>query len=469
MGERKKKIQINSAVILLVIIALLSYFIFSFVQYYREMDQKIAAQTKHDLQTTNDTAKAALNSLLKDGKNWLESLAVICDIPDGTGKENWWNVAKKFDTKGMKIGVADSRGTIYYSSHKKMDISGRQYYKVLKKQKSSISKVLFDEEEGTESIIIGVPMIKQGRFEGAICLEYSTMELGRLLNGKDTSGMGAVLVFTRKGRMVASYEGMEKFPTMYDMLKTMKYDDPAQLHEMEANVQKGSSGFLNYQNKGKLRMLYYEPADISDWIICTLAVAELYEGTLYSLKSETFILMTKGVLITILLLFFSLQFFKIHRNEKRENTKDVLTGVINRKYFQKLLEKDLKRNKKYRACFFLDVDDFKRINDTYGHQKGDEVLTAVARHLEKNLREKDVVSRYGGDEFTCLIYGITEKEKIREIAGRILREVAGKVHVNISMGITLIQDNDSYEQIIERADGALYEAKVRGKNQFMIL
>ena len=80
MGERKKKIQINSAVILLVIIALLSYFIFSFVQYYREMDQKIAAQTKHDLQTTNDTAKAALNSLLKDGKNWLESLAVICEI-----------------------------------------------------------------------------------------------------------------------------------------------------------------------------------------------------------------------------------------------------------------------------------------------------------------------------------------------------------------------------------------------------
>ena len=216
-------------------------------------------------------------------------------------------------------------------------------------------------------------------------------------------------------------------------------------------------------------MLYYEPADFSDWTICTLAVAELYEGTLYSLKNETFILMTKGVLITILLLFFSLQFFKIHRNEKRENTKDVLTGVINRKYFQKSLEKDLKRNKKYRACFFLDVDDFKRINDTYGHQKGDEVLTAVARHLEKNLREKDVVSRYGGDEFTCLIYGITEKEKISEIAGRILREVTGKVHVNISMGITLIQDNDSYEQIIERADGALYEAKVRGKNQFMIL
>ena len=419
----------------------------------REMDQKIAAQTKHDLQTTNDTAKAALNSLLKDGKNWLESLAVICDIPDGTGKENWWSVVKKFDTKEMKIGVADSRGTIYYSNHKSMDISGRQYYKDLKKEKSSISKVHFDEEEGTESIIIiGVPIIKQGKFKGAICLEYSTMELGRLLNGKDISGMGAVLVFTRKGRMVASYEGMEKFPTMYDMLKTMQYDDPTQLHEMEANVQKGISGFLNYQNEGKLRMLYYEPADISDWTICTLAVAELYEGTLYSLKSETFILMTKGVLITILLLFFSLQFFKIHRNEKRGNTKDALTDAINRKYFQKLLEKDLKRNKKYRACFFLDVDDFKRINDTYGHQKGDEVLTAVAKYLEKNLREKDVVSRYGGDEFTCLIYGITEK-----------------VHVNISMGITLIQNNDSYERIIERADSALYEAKVRGKNQFMIL
>lgn len=468
MREKKKKFQINSAVILLLITALLAYFVFSFVQYYREMDQKIAAQTKHDLQTTNDTAKTSLNTVLKDSKNWLESLAVICDVPDETGNENWWDVVRKFDSKGMKIGVADSKGTIYYGDHKSMDISKREYFKDLMKEKTSISKVLLDEEEGTDSIMIGVPIIKEGKFKGAICLEYSTMELGRLLNGKDTSGMGAVLVFTRKGKMVASYEGMDKFPTMYDMLKTMEYDDISRLDDMEADVQKGKSGFLSYQNQGRLRMLYYEPAGISDWTICTLAVAELYEGTLYSLKSETFLLMTKGVLITILLLVLSLRFFRIHRKEKKENTKDALTGVMNRKCFQKILEKDLKRNKRYRACFFLDVDDFKKINDTYGHQKGDEVLTSVAAQLEKNLREKDVVSRYGGDEFTCLIYGITDKETIQEIAGRILREITGKIHVNISMGITLIQNGDSYERIIERADSALYEAKMRGKNQYMI-
>lgn len=468
MEKKKKKVQMNTTVILLLIVVLLSFFILSFVQYYRKMDLKIVAQTKHDIQTTNGTAKASLEAMLKDSQNWLESLAVICDVPDGTGTENWWDVVKKFDSKGLKIGVADQKGNIYYSDHKKQNILDRDYYKDLMKESNSISKVLLDDEEGTESIIIGVPIIRDGKVKGAICLEYSTIELGKLLNGRDTDGMGAVLVFSKKGKMVASYEGMERFDSMFDMLGTMDYKDKSELENMEANVSKDKSGFLNYYNDDKLRMLYYEPAGISDWTICTLAVAELYEGTLYSLKSETFFLMAKGVLITVLILVLSFQFFKIHRNEKRENTKDVLTGSVNRNYFKKILENDLKRKNRYSACFFLDVDDFKKINDTFGHQKGDKVLTAVADRLMINLRDKDVVSRYGGDEFTCLIYGVRDREKIEEIAARILQEVTKENHVNVSMGITLIRNEDSYEQVIERADSALYEAKIRGKNQFVI-
>lgn len=468
MEKKKKKIQINTTVILLLIVALLSFFIFSFVQYYHKMDQKIVAQTRHDIQTTNETAKASLTTMLKDNQNWLESLVAICDVPDGTEKENWWDVVKKFDSEGLKIGVADQKGNIYYSNHKRQNISDKNYYKNLMKQRNSISRVFLDEEEGTESMIIGAPIIREGKIKGAICLEYSTMELGNMLNGKDTDGMGAVLVFSQKGKMVASYKGMDQFNSMFDMLGTMDYKDKSELENMEANVSKGKSGFLHYYNDDKLRMLYYEPAGISDWTICTLAVAELYEGTLYSLKSETFFLMAKGVLTTVLLLALSFQFFKMHRNEKRENTKDALTGSVNRNYFRKILENDLKRKKGYSACFFLDVDDFKKINDTFGHQKGDEVLTAVADRLKINLRDEDVVSRYGGDEFTCLIYGVRDREKIEEIAARILREVTKENHVNVSMGITLIRNGDSYEQVIERADSALYEAKIRGKNQFVI-
>ncbi|MBS7007653.1 sensor domain-containing diguanylate cyclase [Anaerostipes sp.] len=469
MREKKRNRQLNTTVILLMVIALVTFFIFSFVQYYRKMDTKIVEQTRHDLRSTNDTAKASLQSLLKDNQNWLESLAVVCDVPDGSGEENWWDIVARFDSKGLKIGVADNKGNMYYSSHKRQNIAERKYYKDLMKDKKSISKVLVDEEEGTESIIIGVPLVRDGKVKGAICLEYSTVELGRMLNGEDLKGSGAVLVFSKKGRMVASYEGMERFSTMYDMLRTMEYDDETDLDVMEANVKQGKSGYLNYHNKEKLRMLYYEPAGISDWTICTLAVAESYEETLYSLKSETLFLMMKGTLITVLLFIFGLQFFKMHRSERLENTKDALTGSLNRKNFQKVLEKDLKGKKKYSACFFLDVDDFKGINDTFGHQKGDEILTGVADRLRRNLREKDVVSRYGGDEFTCLIYGIRDQKKIEEIAGRMLRAVTDENHVNISIGITLIQNGDTYEQVIGRADSALYEAKMRGKNQYVIL
>lgn len=469
MGKQKGNRQLNTMIILLLIVGLLSFFIFSFVQYYQKMDIKIADQTRLDLKTTSDTAKASLQSLLKDNQNWLESLSMICDVPDGTGQENWWDMVRRFDSKGLKLGVADRKGNIYYSDHKRQKIADRNYYKSLMRDQNSISKVLMDKEEGTESIIIGVPLVRDGKVKGAVCLEYSTMELGRMLNGKELKGTGAVLVFSKKGSMAASYEGMERFRTMYEMLGTMKYDDSSELPAMEANVQKGNSGYLNYHNNGKLRMLYYEPTGISDWYICTLAVAETYEQTLYSLKSETLFLMFKGILITILLFIFSLRIFRQHRSEKKENTKDALTGSLNRKNFQRILERDLNSKKRYSACFFLDIDDFKGINDTYGHQRGDEVLTGVAGRLRKNLREQDVVSRYGGDEFTCLIQGIKDRKKIEEIAGRMLRAVTEENHVNISIGITLIKDGDSYSQVIRRADSALYEAKMRGKNQYVIL
>lgn len=469
MGKQKGNRQLNTMIILLLIVGLLSFFIFSFVQYYQKMDIKIADQTRLDLKTTSDTAKASLQSLLKDNQNWLESLSMICDVPDGTGQENWWDMVRRFDSKGLKLGVADRKGNIYYSDYKRQKIADRNYYKSLMRDQNSISKVLMDKEEGTESIIIGVPLVRDGKVKGAVCLEYSTMELGRMLNGKELKGTGAVLVFSKKGSMAASYEGMERFRTMYEMLGTMKYDDSSELPAMEANVQKGNSGYLNYHNNGKLRMLYYEPTGISDWYICTLAVAETYEQTLYSLKSETLFLMFKGILITILLFIFSLRIFRQHRSEKKENTKDALTGSLNRKNFQRILERDLNSKKRYSACFFLDIDDFKGINDTYGHQRGDEVLTGVAGRLRKNLREQDVVSRYGGDEFTCLIQGIKDRKKIEEIAGRMLRAVTEENHVNISIGITLIKDGDSYSQVIRRADSALYEAKMRGKNQYVIL
>lgn len=130
------------------------------------------------------------------------------------------------------------------------------------------------------------------------------------------------------------------------------------------------------------------------------------------------------------------------------------------------MEHGLKAGGKNRfyACMFLDIDDFKKINDTFGHHKGDLVLVQAGQILSACTRQEDVIVRFGGDEFCIWLYGMRGRKQPEAIAQRIINafHVSGKVHASI--GITLIGENETeYDAILKRADQALYEAKGKGK------
>jgi diguanylate cyclase (GGDEF)-like protein len=118
----------------------------------------------------------------------------------------------------------------------------------------------------------------------------------------------------------------------------------------------------------------------------------------------------------------------------------------------------------------LDADHFKRINDTYGHQTGDEVLRKVAEIARQEIRAEDLVGRIGGEEFVCILSGMSGREA-RALAERLCRAIAKGTEraisptVTISLGLALLRDGDSLETLMRRADAALYEAKEGGRNQ----
>jgi diguanylate cyclase (GGDEF)-like protein len=153
---------------------------------------------------------------------------------------------------------------------------------------------------------------------------------------------------------------------------------------------------------------------------------------------------------------------------------DVLTGLPNRALFKDRLEHGIAQAKRYRwtlAVMFLDLDKFKEINDTYGHQVGDAVLRTMAKRLKDNARDDDTVSRRSGDEFLCLLTQIHEQKDIVMIAQKILKAVqapceglvAGatdRPSVAASMGISIFpKDGVTAEALIKRADQAMYRAK----------
>ena len=155
---------------------------------------------------------------------------------------------------------------------------------------------------------------------------------------------------------------------------------------------------------------------------------------------------------------------------------DGLTGVFNRRYLTDFLEREFARAQRYErnlSVIFIDLDDFKSINDTYGHLAGDVVLRAVAQTCSDRIRREEVFGRFGGDEFVVIIPE-SSNDSVLQFA-EILRERVGKLEVEfdnqhitatISIGVSGIdRDMDTYEDLIHRADKGLFEAKRAGRNR----
>ncbi|WP_231872234.1 MULTISPECIES: EAL domain-containing protein [unclassified Oleiphilus] len=156
---------------------------------------------------------------------------------------------------------------------------------------------------------------------------------------------------------------------------------------------------------------------------------------------------------------------------------DSLTGLANRRLFIDRLHQSIlnaRRHQKLTALFFLDLDQFKRINDTLGHQAGDQLLLTVADRLKSCVRKQDTVARLGGDEFTILLNDISDIDKISAIAQTILDTLKEPVRlgkheviVSTSIGITLAPtDSINSETLMKNADLALYMAKENGRDGY---
>lgn len=164
---------------------------------------------------------------------------------------------------------------------------------------------------------------------------------------------------------------------------------------------------------------------------------------------------------------------------RQEATTDGLTGIANRKAFEAKLRRAVAGAKAETSSTFslllLDVDHFKRFNDTHGHRTGDHVLRLVARLLSDNVKGRDSAARYGGEEFGIILSGadldagVTVAEQMRErlSSQRLIKRGTGEAvgQITISIGVAQHRLNESGTALVERADHALYEAKRSGRNR----
>jgi len=168
-------------------------------------------------------------------------------------------------------------------------------------------------------------------------------------------------------------------------------------------------------------------------------------------------------------------FTKQREAEKMAET-DPLTNIYNRRKFSELLDQEIERVERYNrslAVILLDIDHFKRINDTFGHDAGDSVLKKISRLIRENIRSVDTLARYGGEEFviilpeTTLKKAMTVAERIRRVIERKSFDTVG--HITISAGVSIFEESDNKQSIVKKADRGLYIAKSEGRNRVSIL
>lgn len=168
----------------------------------------------------------------------------------------------------------------------------------------------------------------------------------------------------------------------------------------------------------------------------------------------------------------------MHHKIQELSLTDTLTGLYNRRYLNMRLEEEWARSVRHNkplSILLSDADNFKMVNDTYGHDKGDEVLKGIARIVKMNVRKEDLAARYGGEEFVIVLVD-TKMEDAKKIAEKILDMTRANIFpwmgraVTLSIGVATYPDvkADSFDALIQTADQAMYKAKVAGKNRVMI-
>ncbi len=175
--------------------------------------------------------------------------------------------------------------------------------------------------------------------------------------------------------------------------------------------------------------------------------------------------------------FFLFNFFDITSQKELEkklyhaSITDYLTGLYNRRFMDEVLQQEMAVSKRYGSYFcilLIDLDNFKIVNDVYGHEVGDKVLIAVAKALKENVRASDVVARWGGEEFLILLRRINLEgalkvaEKIRTLICNL--KVPPVESVTVSIGVSCYEGREDVYNVIRKADLALYQAKAQGKN-----
>lgn len=378
-----------------------------------------------------------------------------------------------------RVALMDTDGQSTYDNGVQESVVHREYFKQAMEGKCT-SEPVQSTVDGDERVLLCVPVYRGKEIIGALGGSYNVEGFSSILLDDIYDEEGQCMISAADGTVIFLNErsGAAGFgESLFGSNEKAEFLEGS-FDGLKDDFQEQKEGCAKIKQDGRICYLAYKPLEMNDWMISyTVPVEKAKESYSFILQFE--VALSVVLAVGILLILFDT--WRISSKEKKNlmisASTDALTGVSNKKHTEEEVNLWLEEAPKdsMQVFFMLDFDDFKSINDVYGHRIGDEALREMGRLLKQDFRQGDIVGRIGGDEFAALMKDVNDIEVIEYRAKRLcahLQEVrlkdAPDCRLKCSIGISYApKDGNSYVELYEHADEALYKAKESGKNGFV--
>ena len=389
-------------------------------------------------------------------------------------------------TDAYQVIICDTDGQGVDHMRGAASVGNEEYFQSIC-QSDTLSYVHVEQEQAGSSVprdsIVVVRRVKREVGLYYMLLYYSMDKFTDLMTKSDFDANSFLTLIDAEGNILGTSGAVDSKLLMGDnLLQIIEKENATDTRSIRNRMDNGSRGTTPVTVSGESCTLAYVPFGANRWEI-VIGVSQSYVNRQVNLQwqntKKMMLYLIIAIVVFICLIVIVNIIGKIRNNEKKKELEnkadtDLLTGLTNKLATERKIKDFMSHNPNTQSMLFiLDVDNFKKINDTMGHAFGDEVLRSLGQQITAIFRASDIIGRVGGDEFMIFLKNIADDDTIRKEARKVenfFRNFQAGEYVKYaataSIGVAIFpQEGSDFESLYKAADQGLYKAKKRGKNQ----
>lgn len=465
------------------LILFLSYLAICMVFFIFYEKRSVGEQTLRSLRSNVEQQCDHFNSVIQTQFAALDGLARFVARQDNLVDGDNLLMADAIVSTGefSRILIIAPSGVGYANDGAITNIGYRDYFSEALSGKRAVSDPLSSSVDSETKVVLIVPVMDpEGQILGAVGGSFNIGKVSEFLFSGLYNGSGYPLLVTSGGSLVSTTSPTlpSQYDTIFDYCASIELLGGADADQLRQDFDSGSSGYFYGRYHGEVQYMVYQSAGLDNgWMMC-YTVSGSEAGADFSFIFQDVLCLGAAFLAGVLLLLIAIIHISLRDRRRllRQAQTDPLTGLLNRTSTRECINEWLSDPSRQGALLMLDLDNFKEVNDAWGHQAGDAILVLTADLLRAHFRQSDVIGRIGGDEFMVLMKDVSSQQVVEQHMHRLCGEFRlltdpqhPQISISGSVGAAMVPAHGhTFEELYSHADHALYCAKHRGKDGWSV-